>query len=72
MTDETTLVACAECGREWPSRYLVAGMCGECATKHIEMFNRWLMRMVADLAAILAGVKDPVGVVEETVTVPSP
>ena len=67
MADEpTTLVACPECGREWPARYLVAGMCGECATKRMEMFDKWLMRMVVDLTAILAGVKDPVGVVVET------
>lgn len=33
---ETTLVACAECGRGVRPAYAVAGMCGECATAEIE------------------------------------
>jgi len=29
----TTLVACAQCGKGWPPRYLVAGLCKECAER---------------------------------------
>ena len=67
MADEpTTPVACSECRRGLPPRYLVAGMCTECASKRIEMFNRWFRKTVADLVAILAEVDDPLGEKEET------
>ena len=35
----TTLVACSKCGRGWPPRYMVAGMCRDCAEKELKEYE---------------------------------
>jgi len=35
ISKPTTLVACSQCGRDWPPQHLVAGLCEDCAARWI-------------------------------------
>ena len=31
-----TLIACSKCGRGWPPKYMVLGLCRDCAEKELK------------------------------------